>query len=255
MEGLARTIPHIGIVAGTAEGAALCYRTLCSEAENLMGRHVHPEITMHTLPLALYLDLIERNDWAGVATLMSRSAATLVQAGADLIICPNNTLHRAFDLVVSAVPWLHIVAVVGAEISHRKLQRVGLLGTLAVTESHLYESVLDRRGIQIVLPSLHDRIQLDKIIRTELIRGDYRARSRAYVRDLIAGLAAKGAEAVILGCTELPLLLSENESALPLLDSTRILARGALQCMGQAQQNQRLQLHTDSTTLLTSFFH
>src|SRR5215831_7037596 len=253
MEGLARTIPHIGIVAGTAEGAALCYRTLCSEAEDLMGRHVHPEITMHTLPLALYLDLIEQDDWAGVAELMSQSAARLVQAGADLIICPNNTLHRAFDLVVSAVPWLHIVAVVEAEITYRKLQRVGLLGTLAVTEGPVYQSVLERRGIEIVLPSLHNRIQLDRIIRTELIRGDYRPRSQAYVQDLIAGLSAKGAEAVILGCTELPLLLSEQESALPLLDSTRLLARAALQAVVDVQQRQALQTHMDSTTLLTSF--
>src|SRR5262249_50409445 len=239
----------------TAEGAALCYRTLCSEAEDLMGRHVHPEITMHTLPLAVYLDLIEQDDWASVATLMSQSAGTLVQARADLIICPNNTLHRAFDLVVSAVPWLHIVAAVGAEISHRKLQRVGLLGTLAVTEGHLYESVLERRGVEIVLPSLHDRIQLNRIIGTEFIRGDYRARSRAYMQDLIAGLAAKGAEAVILGCTELPLLLSEMESVLPFLDSTRILARAALQCVVPARGHQRWQTRTGSTTLLTSISH
>src|SRR5512138_3676977 len=129
MERLARTIPHIGIVAGTAEGAALCYRTLCSEAEDLMGPHVHPEITMHTLPLALYLDLIERDDWAGVATLMSHSAATLVQAGADLIICPNNTLHRAFDLVVSTLPWLHIAEAVADRAAGSGYRRVGLLGT------------------------------------------------------------------------------------------------------------------------------
>ena len=250
MEGLARTIPHIGIVAGTAEGAALCYRTLCSEAEEIMGRHVHPEITMHTLPLALYLDLIERDDWAGVAALMSQSAATLVQAGADLIICPNNTLHRAFDLVVSAVPWLHIVAAVEAEITGRNLQRVGLLGTLAVTEGQVYQSALEQRGIDIVLPSLHDRIQLSRIIRTELIRGDYRARSRAYVQDLIAGLAAKGAEAVILGCTELPLLLSDKESIIPFLDSTRLLARAALQCVVPARGNQRWQTRTGYPSLL-----
>ena len=255
MEGLARTIPHIGIVAGTAEGAALCYRTLCSDAEDLMCRHVHPEITMHTLPLALYLDLIEQDDWAGVAELMSQSAATLVQAGADLIICPNNTLHRAFDLVVSAVPWLHIVAAVEAEIADRKLQRVGLLGTLAVTEGPIYQPVLKRRGIEIVLPSLNDRIQLNRIIRTELIRGDYRARSRAYVQDLIAGMVAKGAEAVILGCTELPLLLSEKELPIPFLDSTRLLARAALQCVAPARGNQRWQTRTGSPTLLTSSFH
>jgi aspartate racemase len=255
MEALVQTRSHIGIVAGTAEGASLCYRSLCHEAEHLIGRHAHPEITMHTFPLALYLDLIERDDWAGVATLMSRSAAKLVRAGAELIICPNNTMHRAFDLVVSAVPWLHIVTTVEAEISRRTLQRVGLIGTLAVMEGPIYHPKLVKGGIDIVLPEPHERIRLQHIIRTELIQGQYLSTSRACVQDIIAGLAAKGAEAVILGCTELPLLLSENESALPLLDSTRILARGALQCLVQTRQNQRLQPHTDSTTLLTSFFH
>ena len=251
MEALVQTRSHIGIVAGTAEGASRCYRSLCHEAEHLVGRHAHPEITMHTFPLALYLDLI---DWAGVATLMSRSAAKLVRAGAELIICPNNTMHRAFDLVVSAVPWLHIVTTVEAEIRRRTLQRVGLIGTLAVMEGPIYHPRLVKGGIDVVLPEPHERIRLQQIIRTELIQGQYLSTSRACVQDIIAGLAAKGAEAVILGCTELPLLLSENESA-PLLDSTRILARGALQCLVQARKNQMLQPHTDSTTLLTSCFH
>jgi aspartate racemase len=254
MEALVQTRSHIGIVAGTAEGASLCYRSLCHEAEHLVCPHAHPEITMHTFPLALYLDLIERDDWTGVATLMSRSAAKLVRAGAELIICPNNTMHRAFDLVVSAVPWLHIVATVEAEIRRRALQRVGLIGTLAVMEGPIYHPRLVRGRIDVVLPEPPERIRLQHIIRTELIQGQYLSTSRACVQDIIAGLAAKGAEAVILGCTELPLLLSENESALPLLDSTCILARGALQCMVQARQN-KLQPHTDSTTLLTSFFH
>ena len=132
---------------------------------------------------------------------------------------------------------------------------MGLIGTLAVMEGPIYHPRLVKCGIDVVLPEPLERIRLQHIIRAELIQGQYLSASRACVQDIIAGLAAKGAEAVILGCTELPLLLSENESALPLLDSTRILARGALQCQVQAGQNQRLQPHTDSTTLLTSFFH
>jgi aspartate racemase len=245
MEALVQTRPHIGIVAGTAEGASLCYRSLCHEAEHLLGRHARPEITIHTFPLALYLDLIERDDWAGVATLMSRSAAKLVRAGAELIICPNNTMHRAFDLVVSEVPWLHIVAAVEAEISRRTLQRVGLIGTLAVMEGPVYHPKLVKGGIDVVLPEPRERIRLQHIIRTELIQGQYISTSRACVHDVIAGLAVKGAEAVILGCTELPLLLSEKESALPFLDSTRILARAALQWAEQSRQR---------PPLLTSLF-
>ncbi|HEU4502075.1 MAG TPA: aspartate/glutamate racemase family protein, partial [Nitrospira sp.] len=151
MEEFEPTGHHIGIVAGTADGASLCYRSLCYEAGRT-GRRAQPEITMHTFPLEWYLNLIERDDWAGVAALMSRSAGKLVQAGAELIICPNNTLHRAFDLAVSAVPWLHIVEPVTAEIRRMRLQRVGLLGTPAVMEGRIYHPQLTQAGIEVVLP-------------------------------------------------------------------------------------------------------
>ena len=114
-EGWVTHMPHIGIVAGTADGAALCYRTLCHEADHRIGQHAHPEITMHALPLEAYLASIDAGDWSGVAALMSRSTSVLAHAGAELIICPNNTLHCAFDLVISPVPWLHIASAVEAE--------------------------------------------------------------------------------------------------------------------------------------------
>jgi aspartate racemase len=184
---------------------------------------------MHTFPLEWYLHLIERDDWVGVAALMSRSAGKLVQAGAELIICPNNTLHRAFDHVVSAVPWLHIVEPVMAEIRRMRLQRVGLLGTPAVMEGRIYHPQLMQAGIEVVLPEEQERVRLHHIIQTELIQGQYTFASRTYVQEIIGRLAAKGTEAVILGCTELPLLLAGEQSALPLLDSTRLLAKAALQ--------------------------
>ena len=222
------TGPHIGIVAGTADGASLCYRSLCYEAVRT-GLPAQPEITMHTFPLEWYLHLIERDDWVGVAALMSRSAGKLVQAGAELIICPNNTLHRAFDHVVSAVPWLHIVEPVMAEIRRMRLQRVGLLGTPAVMEGRIYHPQLMQAAIEVVLPEEQERVRLHHIIQTELIQGQYTFASRTYVHEIIGRLAAKGTEAVILGCTELPLLLAGEQSALPLLDSTRLLAKAALQ--------------------------
>ena len=220
--------PHIGIVAGTADGAALCYRTLCHEAERLMGRHAHPEITMHALSLDAYLACIDAGDWSGVATLMSRSASLLAQAGAELIICPNNTLHRAFDLIVSPVPWLHIAAAVEAEARRRSYRRVGLIGTQVVMQGTVYQPMFEKQRIEIILPAAHEQIELDRVIRTELIRGHYLPRSRAYLQDIILTMAADGAEAVILGCTELPVLLSEEPSSLPFLDSTRLLASAAL---------------------------
>jgi aspartate racemase len=227
------TGPHIGIVAGTADGASLCYRSLCHETVRI-GRPAQPEITMHTFPVEWYLDLIERDDWAGVAALMSRSAGKLVQAGAELIICPNNTLHRAFDRVVSAVPWLHIAQPVTAEIRRMRLQRVGLLGTSAVMEGGIYHPQLTQAGIEVVLPQRHERTRLHHIIRTELIQGQYTSTSRSYVQEILETLAARGTEAVILGCTELPLLLADEQSALPLLDSTRLLAKAALHSSAQA---------------------
>ena len=221
-------ILHIGIVAATAEGAALCYRTLCHEAEALMGNDAHPEITLHTFPLRSYLDLIDRDDWPGVAALMSQSAAKLAHAGADLIICPNNTLHRAFDLAISPVTRLHIAEAVATEAARRRFHRVGILGTQVVMEGPVYPLKLRKFNIDSVIPEVRDRTRIQDIIRTELIEGDFTTKSRLFLREVITKLRADGAEAVILGCTELPLLISEEQSTLPLLDSTRLLARAAL---------------------------
>lgn len=221
-------MPHIGIVAGTADGAALCYRTLCHEAERFLGPQGVPEITMHALPLDAYLSSIDAGDWSGVGSLLSRSASVLTQAGSELIICPNNTLHRAFDFVVSSVPWIHIASAVLAEATRRGYRTVGLLGTRAVMEGPVYQPMFERQGIELVLPLMSERIELDKMIRAELIRGEFTSRSRVSARRIISRMAADGVEAAILGCTELPLLFSEQPSDLPLLDSTRLLATAAL---------------------------
>lgn len=219
---------HVGIVAGTSEGAALCYRTLCREADEVTGHNMHPEITLHALPLRLYLDAIDLDDWASVAGLMSYSAAKLVRAGADVIVCPNNTLHKAFDFVESPVPWLHIAKPVVKEITQRGWRRVGILGTQIVMEGSIYSHRLEQLGINVMIPRKDDRVRIQHIIRAELIAGLFTAQSRRFLQKVIAEMAADGAEAVILGCTELPLLLSDEQAALPLLNSTSLLARAAL---------------------------
>ena len=229
MDNLTERIPHIGIVAGTAEGAALCYRTLCLEAEGVMGRrHAHPEISLHSFPLHWYLDAIEREDWKGVAALMSQSAAKLEQAGADYIICPNNTLHQAFDLIDSPIPWLHIVDVVATESARRGFHRVGLLGTRVVMEGSIYPRRLGQLGIDHAIPDEHDRARLQDVILNELVAGEVREGSRSFVYDVVEGLYKRGCDAAILACTELPLLAVSETSVLPLLDSTRLLAEAAL---------------------------
>src|SRR5437868_1518757 len=95
---------HIGIVACSAEGAALCYRTICSESEQILGKHMHPEITMHTFPLALYMEYLARDEWKGVAQLMLASAAKLAEVGAEFLICPDNTIHQALPWVLPLSP-------------------------------------------------------------------------------------------------------------------------------------------------------
>lgn len=225
---LDQRVPRIGIVAGTAEGAALCYRTLCLEGEKVMGRYMHPEITMHSLPLGFYLEAIDRDDWSSVARLLSQTVTTLTQVGADVIICPNNTLHKAFDLVQSSVPWLHIAKPVVMEAAQRGWRRVGVLGTQIVMEGSVYSHMLQQAGIDAVIPEKDDRIRLQHIIRTELITGGFATKSRMYVQGIITRMKDRGAQAVILGCTELPLLILEYQSVLPLLDSARLLARAAL---------------------------
>src|SRR5947208_7384884 len=221
---------HIGIVGCSAEGAALCYRTVCSEAAQAMGRHAHPEVSMHTHPLASYMDFIYRDDWRGVGELMLDSAARLKKIGADFLVCPDNTIHQALDLVIgdSPLPFLHIAAEVAAEAERRGFRRVGLTGTKYLMEGPVYPAKFGARGIGLEIPDATEREQINRIIFDELVNGRFAPQSLAYLQKVIRDLAARGCDAVALSCTELPLLVRPEDSPLPTLDSTRLLARAAL---------------------------
>ena len=222
---------HIGIVGCSAEGAALCYRTICLEAEPLMGRHAHPEVTLHTISLAEYMKPIEPGlDWKGVAELMLRSAETLQRAGADFLICPDNTIHQALPYVLprSPLPWLHIAEEVGKEAKRRGFRKLGLTGTKFLVSGPVYPEKLEQLGIGYARPTTQQQERVNSIIFDELVRGLQTAESLSYLQQVIAGLKAEGCDAVVLGCTEIPLLISDRESPLPTLDSTRNLARAAL---------------------------
>jgi aspartate racemase len=221
---------HIGIVACSAEGAALCYRTLCSEAAATMGRHAHPEISMHSHSLADYVDCIDRNDWHGVGEIMLSSAHKLKQAGADFLICPDNTIHQALPLIElrSPLPWMHIAEVVAKEASARSFQRVGLTGTRWLVESNVYPEKLAAAGVRHLSPNEEEREEINRIIMDELVNGIFKSEAIAFFQKVIGRLKAEGCEAVILGCTEIPLIMNDGNSPLPTLDSTRLLARAAL---------------------------
>ena len=221
---------HIGIVACSAEGAALCYRTICLEGTRLLGSHNHPEVSMHTHPLAQYMKFISKGDWAGVAELMMTSAERLARAGADFLICPDNTCHQAFDLIEhrSPRPWLHIAQEVACEAKRHHFQRLAVLGTRYLMEGPVYPEKLKAVGIEYRIPNVQQRDKIDRIIMDELVNAQFLPQSRAYFTDVIRGFKNEGCDAVVLGCTEIPLIVSEESSPLPPLDSTRLLARAAL---------------------------
>lgn len=227
------TMPqHIGIVGCSAEGAALCYRTICTEGAALLGRpHAHPEVSLHTPPLADYVDCLDRSDLRGVADLMLASAHKLARAGADFLICPDNTIHQAFDLVQrdSPLPWLHIAEVVAAEAAARGHRRLALTGTRWLVDSSVYADALTAQGLAYVRPTEVERTEINRIIMDELVPGVIRPEGITTFQQIIARMQRDdGCDAVVLGCTEIPLILSDANSPLPTLDSTRLLARAAL---------------------------
>jgi aspartate racemase len=220
---------HIGIVACSAEGAALCYRTICVEGAQLLGPHAHPEVSMHTRSLAEYMSCVYRSDWAGAGELMLASASKLANIGADFLICPDNTMHQALPYAEprSPLPWLHIAEVVAAEAAERGFRRLGLTGTRWLVESGVYPDKLAARGLEHVRPSTAEREEINRIIMDELVCGVFKPEAVAYHQRVIGRMRDQGCDAVVLGCTETPLIMDDSNSPLPTLDSTRLLARAA----------------------------
>lgn len=221
---------HIGIVGCSAEGAALCYRTICTEAPALPGPHAHPEVSMHTPSLHLYVERLDAGDVQGVADLMLASAHKLARAGADFLICPDNTIHQAFALVEprSPLPWLHIADEVALEARRRGFRKLGITGTHWLVQSEVYPQRLRAHGLDFARPSEEERLAVGRLIMDELVAGIQSPRQVDELARVIDGLKAQGCDAVVLGCTELPLVMNDGNSPLPTLDSTRLLARAAL---------------------------
>ena len=221
---------HIGIVACSTEGAALCYRTISLEGAQMLGPHDHPEVSLHSHSLAKYMRHIRANDWAGVAELMLSSADKLARAGAGFLICPDNTIHQAFDLIEhrSPRPWLHIAREVAKEAQRREFKRLAVLGTKYLMEGPVYPEALRTAGIDYRLPTKEQRARLDQIIMDELVNAKFLPQSLAYYLEAIREMKDEGCDAVVLGCTEIPLLVTPESSPLPTLDSTRLLARAAV---------------------------
>lgn len=223
-------IKHIGIVACSYEGAALCYQTICNEGSQYLGEHSHPEVSLHNHPLNEYMKFIRKGDWEKVAGLMLSSSEKLFKAGADFLISPDNTIHQAFSLVAgkSPLPWLHIAKEVTKIAGLNNYKKLGILGTKYLMEGPVYPEVLSERNISFCIPSAEQRTRINDIIFSELVYGILNKDSKIYFHHVIDELRSEGCDSVVLGCTEIPLIVLPCESSLPVLDSTRILARAAL---------------------------
>jgi len=228
---MSRAARHIGIVACSAEGAALCYRTIAIEGFRAMGEHDHPEVTMSSIPLARHMECIRRNDWEGVADRMLEAARKLAAAGADFAICPDNTIHEALGRVLprSPIPWLSIADVVAEEARRRGFRHVGVLGTKYLMEGPVYPEALEKFGIGWSIPGPEQRLEINRAIFEELVNATFKDETRVMFERVMAELAQRGCDAAALACTEIPLIVKPESAPLPTLDSTRLLARAAVE--------------------------
>jgi len=221
---------HIGILAHSYEGATLCFHEMCAEGVRRLGPHDHPEITLTCSPMAHSLDAWGRGDQAELRSMFLVDAEKLVTAGADFFVCPDNSAHIALESPGEPfpLPALHIAEVVAGQAARDGRRKVGILGTNWTMTGPVYPGALGRRGIKWAVPGEADRKVVHDIIMDELCLGTFSDESRAVYVAIIEKLKSDGCDCVALVCTEIPLLVTQDVSPLPILDSTRLLARAAV---------------------------
>ena len=235
-----QSMKHIGIVACSVEGAALCYRTIAQVAEQYVGDHNHPKVTLHSIPMADWMPAFNAGDYRAVGEFMLESAKVLAHAGAEFAICPDNSCHLSWQFFIerSPIPWLHIGEVVAAEAQRHGWNKAALLGTRFTMNGPMYRDVFRRYGIEVLPPTEEDQKIIDDVIWKELVHGKFPESSRLRYNQVIERLSGQRCDCVILGCTEIPLLVRADDCPLPTLDSTRLLAKAAvLHAIGKGQQS------------------
>ncbi len=226
-----RVTLHIGILAHSAEGATLCYRSVWMEGVARMGAHAHPEITLTGVAMSLLLPAWEQGDLAALRAAFVADARKLAAAGADFFVLPDNTAHIALEAPGAPfpIPCLHIGEIVADQAARDGRRKIGILGTDWTMTGPVYPGALGRRGLEWEVPDEADRATIHRIIFDELCLGVFTDEARAAYVEIITRLAARGCDAVALVCTEIPLLITQEVSPLPILDSTRLLARAAVE--------------------------
>ncbi len=227
-----RDLPrHIGIVAVSPEGSAICYRKIARMASHIPDPMKRPLITLHNLPFATYLEAIQADDWQKVGTMLRWSSETLAAAGADFIILPDNIAHFAIQFAEhgSTRPWLSMIDLVARRVKSDGLRTVGIIGTRPVMNGSVYQTALGLQGVTLLAPEENDAGAIDHIIYSELVEGQVLPASRERVVTAIGRLAKRGCQGVILGSTETPLLFEAGAPALPVYDPVDLLVEGAME--------------------------
>jgi aspartate racemase len=222
---------HLGVLAHSAEGAALCFRAFCHEGFRELGPDDHPDVTLDVIALARSMPSWDTSDYGAVRTILAESVRRLAAAGADFFVCPDNTAHIALEHPGDdlPLPGLHIAQVVADQAVRDGRTRVGVLGTRYTMDGPVYLRELTARGIGTEIPAAADRARVHEIIFDELVNSIVSEASRREYVGIIEHLADRGCDAVALACTELPLLIETEVSPLPILDSTRLLAHAAFE--------------------------
>lgn len=222
----------IGVIGGMSwESSAEYYRLLNRYAKARLGGHHNARSMMVTVDFAQIEADQRAGDWASLGRQMADAARQLERGGADLVMLATNTMHRVYESIEQAinVPFLHIADPTGAALREAGIERVGLLGTRYTMEQQFYVGRLrERHGLDTVIPNDDERVDVHRIIYDELCHGTIDAQSRDTYRRVIDHLAARGAQAVILGCTEITLLIKPEDSALPVFDTTALHAQAAV---------------------------
>jgi aspartate racemase len=222
---------RIGILGGmSAESTAHYYHYITRTYTDRFGDYAYPEILIYSVSFQRFADWSDAEAWDKIGTELAWSARVLEDAGADFVMLACNTMHIVQDQIEAqiGIPMLSMMTAVADTIEAAGLRKVGLLGTRFTMESRLYPDVLEPRGIETLTPDRQDRATINRVIYEELTKGQVQPESRAAYIAIIDKLAGQGAQGIILGCTEIPMLIAQNDAALPLFDTTRIHAEAAL---------------------------
>jgi aspartate racemase len=234
---------RIGILGGMSPESTIGYYEYITRTyTERYGDYGYPEILIYSVSFQPYVDWPNADRWDLVAQGLSKAAQRLESMGADVLLIATNTMHLVFDEVQAsvAIPMISLLDAVGQAILARGMSTVGLLGTQFTMEKAFYQEALARQGLRVLVPNAEDRRFVNAVIYDELVAGQIHDESRAGYLAIIHKLAARGAEGVILGCTEIPLLVNEADAGLPLFDTTTLHAEAALQFAVEGQGRQSL---------------